>query len=117
MILRGAPIHRDGHGKCGLLSPAFHHGLTPFIAAPLAQQSRHPHVAFRQPSVAVRDTAESHRLVTGLWKKGLACASCERVPYVMDGLGNRGRDHLTGRLVPVFYSDALCETSRPLAHR
>jgi len=111
MFFRGAPIHRDGHGKCGLLSPAFHHGLTPFIASPLAQQSRQP-----QPSVAVRHTAAvdwSH----GLWKKGLACVSCERVPYVMDGLGNRGRDHLTGRLVPVFYSDALCETSRPLAHR
>ena len=66
MFFRGAPIHRDGHGKCGLLSPAFHHGLTPFIASPLAQQSRQPYVAFRQPRVAVRHTAESHRLVTRL---------------------------------------------------
>ena len=117
MILRGAPIHRDGHGECGLLSPAFHHGLTPFIASPLAQQSRQPHAAFRQLSVPVRHAAESHRLVTRLVKERLACVSCERVPYVMDGLGNSGRNHLAGRRVAVFYSDALCETSRTFAHR
>jgi len=69
MILRGAPIHRDGHGECGLLSPPFHHGLIPFIASPLAQQSRQPHAAFRQPSVPVRHAAVSHRLVTRLAKE------------------------------------------------
>ena len=61
MILRGAPIHRDGHGKCGLLTPAFHRCPTPFIASPLPQQSRQRHVEFRQPSVAVRRSAQSHR--------------------------------------------------------
>ena len=60
MILRGAPIHRDGHGKCGLLTPAFRY-LTPFIASPLPQQSRQRHVDLRQPSVAVRRSAQSHR--------------------------------------------------------
>lgn len=33
MIIRGTPIHRDGHGKCGLLTPAAHHCLTPFITS------------------------------------------------------------------------------------
>jgi hypothetical protein len=113
MFFRGAPIHRDGHGKCGLLSPAFHHGLTPLsllLRWLNSRVNRNP----AWPCVIRQNPIDwSH----GLWKKGLACVSCERVPYVMDGLGNRGRDHLTGRLVPVFYSDALCETSRPLAHR
>ena len=31
MIIRGALSHRDGHGKCGLLSPVLHHCLTPFF--------------------------------------------------------------------------------------
>jgi hypothetical protein len=68
MILRGTLIHRDGHGKCGLLSPAFHRCLTPFIASPLAQQSRQPHVDYRQPSVAVRRSTQRMmwRVVTRL---------------------------------------------------
>lgn len=43
----------------------------------------------------------------GLRKKGLACPSCERVSYVMDILGNRGRNYLDGRSVALFYSDHL----------
>jgi hypothetical protein len=34
MIICGAAIHRDGHGKCGHLTPVFHHCQTPFIASP-----------------------------------------------------------------------------------
>ena len=106
MFFRGAPIHRDGHGKCGLLSPAFHHGLTPLsllLRWLNSRVNRNP----AWPCVIRQNPIDwSH----GLWKKGLACVSCERVPYVMDGLGNRGRDHLTGRRVAVFYSDDLRAT-------
>jgi hypothetical protein len=34
MILRGAPSHCDGHGRCGFLSPAFYHWFIAFITSP-----------------------------------------------------------------------------------
>ena len=115
MILRGAPSHCDGHRRCGFLSPTFYHCFTPFIASPFcflspwldsAQSISVPRV---WPCVIGQNPIGwSH----GSEKKGLACVSCERVSYVMDGLGDRGRDHHTGRRIAVFYSDALCETER-----
>jgi hypothetical protein len=34
MIIRGAAIHRDGHGQCGFLTPILHLRLAPFISSP-----------------------------------------------------------------------------------
>lgn len=42
MVIRGAAIHRDGHGKCGHLTPVFHHCLTSFITAPFGFFSPEP---------------------------------------------------------------------------
>ena len=124
MILRGAPSHCDGHGRCGFLSPAFYHCLTPFITSPFCffrqglDSTPPEHLEFRTTRVAVRHRKDPIGWSHGLEKKGLACVSCERVSYVMDGLGHRGRDHHTGRRIAVFYSDALCETERiNAAHR
>lgn len=63
MILRGAAIHRDGHGKCGLLPPLFHHGLTPYNRFSVGSTVASTAV---DPGVAMRHTAESHRLATRL---------------------------------------------------
>jgi hypothetical protein len=36
-----AAIHRDGHGKCGLLlTPAFRHCIIPFDASPFCSRKR-----------------------------------------------------------------------------
>ena len=67
MILRGATIHRDGHGKCGLLSAPFHFCLTPyrrsFIRRPPStlQQHASPYLDFGTPSLLLRRHAQPHR--------------------------------------------------------
>lgn len=44
MIIRGSPIHRDGHGECGLfLIRTFLHGLA--LLAPSPSSFFHPHVS------------------------------------------------------------------------
>ena len=41
MILPGAAIHRDGHGKCGLLlTPTFRHYIIPLDASPFCYPER-----------------------------------------------------------------------------
>lgn len=41
MIIPGAAIHRDGHGKCGLLfTPTFRHCIIPFDASPFCSRKR-----------------------------------------------------------------------------
>jgi hypothetical protein len=118
MILRGAPSHCDGHGRCGFLSPAFYHWFIAFITSPFCffrqgLDRTPPEHSISVPRawpcvIGQNPIGWSH----GLEKKGLACVSCERVSYVMDGLGHRGGDHHTGRHIAVFYSDTLCETER-----
>ena len=75
MILRGAPSHCDGHGRCGFLSPAFYHCLTPFITSPFCffrqglDSTPPEHLEFRTTRVAVRHRKESHRLVPRIGKE------------------------------------------------
>ncbi len=41
MIIPRAAIHRDGHGKCGLLfTPTFCHCIVPFDASPFCSRKR-----------------------------------------------------------------------------
>lgn len=41
MIIPGAAIHRDGHGKCGLIfTPTFRHCIIPFDASPFCSRKR-----------------------------------------------------------------------------
>ena len=94
MILRGTTLYRDGHGKYGLLSSPFHYCLTPFTASPFARPHTTPHL-----------------------DRGLACVSCESVPYVMDVLGNRGRHHLDGRRVAVRHYNAVRATKGIFARK
>jgi hypothetical protein len=65
----------------------------------------------------ILNTQNIWRLPRGLLKKRLACASCESVPYAVDGLGNRGRNHFTGRSVAVFHSDTVCPADGIVASR
>ena len=94
MILRGTTLHRDGHGECGLLSSPFHYCLTPFTASLFARPHTTPHL-----------------------DRGLACVSCETVPYVMDLLGNRGRYHLDGRRVAVRHCNGVRGTKGIFARK
>ena len=123
MILRGAPSHCDGHGRCGFLSPACYHWLTPFITSPFCffrhgLDSTPPEHSISVPGewpcvIRQNPIGWSH----GLEKKGLACVSCESVPYVMDVLGNRGRHHLDGRRVAVRHYNAVRATNGIFARK
>lgn len=84
MILHATTLYRGGDGKYGLLSSPFHYCLTPFTASLFARPHTTPHL-----------------------DRGLACVSCESVPYVMDLLGNRGRYHLDGRRVAVRHRNGV----------
>ena len=57
MIIRGTPIHRDGHGKCGLLTSVVSHCLSPFIASRYGLSQR----------VVVRTSTKRSTFVSQAW--------------------------------------------------
>src|SRR6188768_4241525 len=76
MLLRGAPSHCDGHGRCGFLSPAFYHWFTPFITSPfcffrqgLDRTPPEHSISVPRAWPCVIGRKESHRLVPRIGKE------------------------------------------------
>lgn len=94
MIVRGREIHRDGHGRCGLLSISIlsykHSGLAFVGRSERSARAVSWSLVSCQKTGMAREVGMSDAGVNA-GMKGLAWLSRERVMYVMGILGNRRR--------------------------